>query len=156
MSRLLYCPLCDSPLTITQNEIHPEYEDFRCSFKQDRKYYDYRANSYNDTHYRKYVTGGFSSFDKIEEITIFPYQIINYHITYFERQLIDTGVVIGTVPEHNEVFCAIKKYNPDRMTSGPVKESNPGYDRIIQVPAHLHPDSEEKLRERVKVLLMLL
>jgi leucyl-tRNA synthetase len=155
---MLYCPLCESPLVITPHEIHPQYEDVKCTFRQGFQLYDYSANAYSNTHYRKYVTTGFGGISKVEEMTIFPFQIINCDNTYNEHRTQDGEVI----PAHDEQFCFIKKYNPEYKTvinqvnGQSVQIPNPHFEKIHELPAHIHADLDERLRERLKVLLMLL
>jgi hypothetical protein len=144
------CPLCQAELIIEPNEIYKQHQDIRCPIKQGYKHYNYY-----DTHYRKYVEGNWGHFDEIEEITIFPYLISNRHIRYGESRRMKGDVVIEVTPAHEVTYCSIKKFNPNRTTTGIIKEVRPGFERILQLPVYIHADIEDKLRERLKLLLVL-
>lgn len=144
------CPLCQSELIVTPCEIYKNHNDIRCPVKQ-----GYSHVNYYDTHYRKYVEGNWGHFDRIEEMTIFPFKITNYHISYGEHRRMKGDVVLETIPAHDSTYCSIKKFNPNRTTTGFIKEVRPGFERLLQLPVHIHPDIEDKLRERLKLLLVL-
>ena len=147
------CPICQAELEITPCEIYTNHQDIKCPIKQGYPYLNY-----HDTHYHKYVTGDWGHFDKIEEITIFPFKISNYHIFYGERRRVDKddhNKILEVTPAHEAIYCSVKKFNPNRTTRGPIKEVRPGFERILQLPVHIHPDIEEKLRERLRLLLVL-
>jgi hypothetical protein len=143
------CPLCQTDLLVQKQEIYTQYDELICPNKLGLKL------NYNDTHYHKYVDGNWGHFDKIEEMSFYPFKITNYHIYYGESKRIKNDVVVEVTPARDVTYCSIKKYNPNRTTRGPIKEVRPGYERILQLPVHIHPDIEERLRDRLKLLLII-
>src|SRR5579885_660041 len=121
------CPLCQAELIVHPHEIYTQYADIRCPIKQ-----GYKHSNYYDTHYHKYVDGNWGHFDRIEEMTIFPFKITNYDISYHESRRVKNGVVTEVIPAREVTYCSIKKFNPDRQTSGPLKEFRPGFERVLQ------------------------
>ena len=147
------CPLCQAELIVEPDEIYLQHQNIKCPIKQ-----GYKHMNLHDTHYHKYVSGNWGHFDRIEEITIFPFKITNYHISYGESRRVDKddhNKILEVTPAHDAIYCSVKKFNPDRTTTGIIKEVRPGFERILQLPVHIHADIEEKLRERLKLLLVL-
>jgi hypothetical protein len=110
--------------------------------------------SFYDTHYRRYPEGDWGYFAFVEEMILDPFKITNHEMTYSARSSTDKYGTTTHEPERKVDYCSIKKYNPNRTTSGPLKEVRPGYERIMQLPVFIHPDIEDKLRERLKLLLL--
>ena len=142
------CPLCSEKfyseeLLITETGLYPNIPDIKCPVIMIPNL------GYYDTHYHKHPIADWSYHGVQEEMIVYPYLIINHDMTYSDRIVNETE----RIPGKKSVWCSIKKYNRGRLTrSG---ELRPGFDRILTFPGYLHPDTEDNLRERLKLLLLL-
>lgn len=139
------CPLCQSELTINPSSIYPDHtdrSDIHCEAGK-------LELSYYHSHYSKGVSADWSYFTRLENMIVYPYLIINHDVVYSDK-------IVGheRIPGKKSVYVSIKKYNPNRMTTGCIKELRPGFERILTFPGYLHPDTDTNLRERLKLLLL--
>lgn len=135
------CPLCSQELEIVPHGQYPQHNNIKCLTPIVNL-------GYHSSHYTKHPIADWGYFGVIEEIIVYPYLIINHDMTYSEH-------ISPTerIPSIKSTYCSVKKYNPNRMTA--LKEVSPGFERVLTFPGYIHLDTEDNLRERLKLLLLL-
>lgn len=139
------CPICQCELDSYPDPTHKEYQNSMCPIAQN----DYHYNS----HYYKYIASSLTHFDEIEEISLYPFRIKNIFQSYHEyTSLRKDGEEVERTPAHEVVSCFIYKYNHNKFKQFKISG---GFDKILKLSEHIKADSEDKLRERIKLLLLL-
>lgn len=121
------CPICQNILESGPDSTYTYYQNVRCPVYQDDKH--------NNTHYYKYIKANAT---QIEEISLYPFRIKNIIKSYHTNVIND---------------CYVYKFNPDKFIE--FKNIGGGFDRVLHLQHHISPDAEDKLRERIKLLLLL-
>lgn len=138
------CPICQTKLESYTSTTYIDYETSFCPVGQNDKH--------NNTHYYKYVQGNTNRLDEIEEIVLYPFKIKNITMNYnSDSRLGKEDVEI--IPAHADISCFLFKFNSQKFIQ--YKIDSGGFDQIIKLPYHIKSDTEDKLRARINILLLL-
>jgi hypothetical protein len=140
------CPICQADM-ISINHAPDGKPDVTCSI--------YQNDSYHNSHYYRYFDKAQTYFEKTEDITLLPFKIRNIYKYYYpDSRLTKDIATVEHVPEREVFSCHIYKHNMFKLGDpNPVKVE--GYAIITSLNYHIHVDTEDKLRERIKRIILL-
>jgi len=139
------CPLCQFELETYFDKAYSDYENVKCKtqihFMED------------EPHYSKYVIGDVTHFANVEDILIYPFLIRNKSEHYYADSRLGKHDV-ELIPAHTVDSCSVFKYNPSKFKylNG---EVSGGFHQVFYLKEHIKVDKEDKLRDRLKLLLLL-
>lgn len=139
------CPMC-------QMELEPYFDD-ELSYYENVKCKTQICFLENTPHYCKYIRGNSTHIDNIEDISIYPFLIRNTS-AYYPADSRLGKYEVELIPAHTVTSCFVFKYNPDKYKHYN-KEAAGGFNQVLSLRDHIKVDIEEKLRDRLKLLLLL-
>lgn len=138
----MQCPLClKECIAVEEANLLPV--SYACAMKVEINKGDFRP------HFQRYVTGNWSDGLRYAEVAIIlPYRLVNYYDKFTE------GTVYSDEQEKKRV-----KHEP-HSTIWSLKEAQQfsfgmmSFDKILELPL-IHMDIEEKLLERIKLMVLM-
>lgn len=120
--------MCPNKLEII---VDPKYKQIRCLVH---------------LHYLKHIEKDYEA----EYIYILPYRVVNYVHHFPEFTMLTKNYDVDRIPAHNDIYCEIQLHDDNKF--GP---NNGGYNKILRLNHHIHVDTEDKLFQRIKNILLL-